>query len=258
MVGMDRSKISKINAQWLVRIKDPIEEMLVSPDKKVAEGEELVRLKHEDIKSFDVSMVVGSLTTESRQLINQQWTGKAIKKGEVLFQKGGVFGKKVLASEDGEALGLDEFLNFSYKTSESKKYSLFSPVDANVLVVDDQKISLKFSAYELEGQGIVAQKIWGNGNLAKIDDLNAVTYRLAGRIIFVENISKTLIMKAEVVGVAGLVVIGEMGAASDDVAIPILTMDREVYSAAVNKFGIETDYRMLLNSKVGRLLLVVK
>jgi hypothetical protein len=85
--------------------------------------------------------------------------------------------------------------------------------------------------------------------------LKDLTAEIDGQILFTKNLSRTFLLKAEVVGAAAVVTNASV---SEDLTVdlPILKMDLANWDELLSLRGKVRD--ILVNSRVGRLLVVIE
>jgi hypothetical protein len=117
---------------------------------------------------------------------------------------------------------------------------------------------LEFQAFEIKGKGIIEGKCWGSSDLKPIEKISDLDYQSEDSIVMSYNMEKSFVTKAEVIGVNGIIML-EKGSECVNIesALPILAVcqkDWEVLVAIGEK--LEEEARILLNTKLGRLLIV--
>jgi hypothetical protein len=202
-------------------------------------------------------------TVKSERIVNlpfdlkkyeNQLIGKQIKQGEVVAKTGGLFSKKIIAPCDGTISRIDEFNNLYVTTGDDIKKPILSPVDAKVVMVENDKIELEFKANEYVGVGLNENKAWATRGLKfgkVLGDLNVTD---DNKVLVVDKISAEMLAKAEVVGVKGVVVYGEQ---RENIysKLPILKIGVEEWNLLKNESKM--DGSVLLSAGNGRLLLVI-
>jgi len=257
-----KSKLPVVKSRWVVKI--PLgAKMVVDEGARVKKGEILLTCKAVKISSYNASFVLSRMSSGKLEEIKNSLNDKEFAEGDLLFADGGLFPKKIFSPCSGKFCGIDEFFNIQFQKVTDDRKEVSTPVDAKVLKIEKEKLTLEFNSVKYEGGGIVDGKAWGDGDLKVRDKMSELTSGLKGKIIFSTEPSSAYIIKAGVVGVAGLVVsdsITEIDFSEMDIAFPIMSLAEAEWDRlmAAGEIFAGGEQRMLLNSKVGRLLLVVK
>ena len=122
--------------------------------------------------------------------------------------------------------------------------------------VEANKIVLEFKAEEFEGEGLVEGKVWGKIEPRLLENIGQIDSRLAGKIIRVRKLEADMVIKAEVVGVVGIIS-GDFREDLDnwEVKIPVLSLrDGERFDRRLEKE--EAGMVGYLNCQKGKLLVV--
>lgn len=254
-----KSKLATVKSKWVVMIPNGAK-VEVSEGVKVKKGQLLLTCEEVGVDSYDASWMLSRMSKGKLQELYSSLSDKEFKEGDLLFVDGGLFPKKLYSPCSGKFCGIDEFLNIQFQTVVSKRREIVSPVDSEVLKVEKEKMVLEFESLKYEGVGLVDGKVWGESDLRIRNKLTELTSALNGKIIFSTEPSVAYIIKAEVLGVAGLVVPEpvEMDFKEIEVGFPVMSLERSVWDQLVDNQTDEGERRILLNSKVGRLLLVVQ
>jgi hypothetical protein len=250
---------TSVKAKWLVRF-DSNSKLLVKLGDLVDLGQELLVHTKDIVKTYDLSMTLSKFHKDCLVKMQSQWSEKLVNTNDILINTGGLMPKKLFCPDNGIFVGVDEFLNLKIKVEEGEKRTVFSPVSGKVVKIDKEKISIEFSAFEIKGRGIVQGKCWGDGDFKPVEKISELNYEDEGKVIMSHNIDKYLITKAEVVGVTGVIVLDNGDEyASIESALPILALNQKDWAVLVAMgFKSESNYRVLLNAKLGRLLIVKK
>jgi hypothetical protein len=244
-----------IKGKWIVKIPEG-GRIMAAEGKVVDIGDVLVRVEKVTTKSFDVSMIMGKMSkTRVEEWINK-WRGKEVKEGEIIYEGEGLFAKKIYAPVTGIIGNIDEFLNINFELRDGEKREIKSPVKAKVAKVEKEKMVLEFKAKEYGGEGLIEGKMWGESGvkISRIGDLNS---EMRGKVILVANANLTIILKADVIGVAGIVVEKNIEEVEElETKTPILKVDKSVFEILEDEFGRKPNKQLLINSKMGRLLVV--
>lgn len=249
-------EIKKINTKWVISIPEEIK-VLVKEGEKVESGQCLAEITIVNEKVIDYAKLFEKLSLKDRGKFVKDLEGKAITVGEVIFDSGGMFGKKIMASESGMVIKIDEFYNVHLKLTDDKVNKILSPTEAVVTKIDKEKIVLEFKAEEYLGKGIVEGRGWGIEGIKEINRLVDLSVNDEGKIMVTKNLSPTLLTKAEVVGITGVVVLDDGKLDKDDkinFKLPVLAVEEKVYKRLSE--SLVTGKRALINATNGRLLLI--
>jgi len=186
--------------------------------------------------------------------------GKEIKKGELLLKKGKFFKKRLLSPVGGELMDVDEFCNLKVKIKLDEKSKLLSPIKARVSNVSDGEITLEFEAWELKGICIFSGKTWGNISLFCLEKTRDLEEGMNGEIVFTKFLDQAFVTKAEVLGINGIVLVGDSVATEADLEfrLPVLKITDYSFKGLKSVLDEKKRYRVLLNSETKRLLFVVE
>ena len=247
---------SKVRAKWVVKIPEG-SRVLVKEGDKVEKGDKLLVLDLQETKYVDLSSVFTRISKDKLNEMNEKWLGVVIKEGDLLCETGGVFSRKIMSPYEGVVGGIDEFFNMRVDIKLGGSKDVHSPVAAKVSKVEKEKLVLAFEAVEYEGRGIVEGRVWGDG-IVKVENLSELNVFLKNKFVVIPQVTQSLITKADVMGVAGLIVIDEGDKSSIEagrVDEPVLALSREKVESVMDNY-IGKDVQILMNSKVGRLLFV--
>lgn len=256
-----KSKLAVVKSKWVVKIPDG-SSVMVAEGARVKRGEVLLMCKVVKISSYNASFVLSRMSTGKLEEIKNNLADKEFNEGDLLFADGGLFPKKIFSPCNGKFCGVDEFYNIQFQKTVDDRKEVVSPVNARVLKVEKERLVLEFNSMKYEGTGLIEGKAWGDGDLKVRDKMSELTSGLAGKIVLAKEPSLAYVIKAGVVGVAGLVVsdLTQIDFSDVDVSFPIISLEKTEWEhlMAFSQRVEGEDQRMLLNSKVGRLLLVVK
>lgn len=245
----------KIKGKWLIEVPEGAE-VLVKDKSKVDVGDELIKVKGEEIRSYSVADAVEKLGEERVKKIVDKWRGKEVKEGQELGGDGKLFGKKWYSPGNGAVEGIDEFYNLHLRASVGEEKVIRSPLKAVVDRSDKKDLVLAFDAWEFKGQGLIEGKVWGECDFEIVRGINDLSSRRKGEVVLVEGVDELVGLKAEVVGVRGLVILENETTEQTGDNLPILTVAEEVWKDLVKLTKKRS--RVLLNSKTGRLLVVIE
>ena len=119
-------------------------------------------------------------------------------------------------------------------------------------------VELEFRATEYGGRGISEGRAWGNKGLDYVGDISQLSSQYSDKIIMTEVLDQTWLVKAEVVGVKGVIVIDSHDESESDrinSKLPILALENNEWQEL--KKDIREFQRAMVNAAKGRLLLVV-
>jgi hypothetical protein len=244
----------KIKAKWI--IKRVAGEVVVEQEQKIKCGDLILRDNTEVIKCFDCASVFRGLKKEKIKEILNPVLNKRLAKGELMFKFGGIFSKKVISPIGGVFLGIDDFSNFMFQVANDEIRDIFSPVDGFIDKIEKDQIVVAFEAIEFFGDGLVEGKVWGNCDLKEINTITELSSFLDGDIILTDNLERCFLTKAEVVGVKAFVVLEKENTLEIDTSLPVISLPRKEWDE-LQKYKDGVKRRFLLNSKIGRLLMVL-
>jgi len=253
------SKSAVVKSKWLVRIPEGAR-VEVSSGMKVKKGEVLLVCEVAKISSYNELSFLSRMSLGRLKELNDSLCGREFKEGDLLFADGGLFPKKLFSPCSGKFCGVDEFLNIQFQLIIGNRKEVIAPVDSKVLRVDKEELVLEFNSLKYEGTGLVSGKVWGESDMKIRNKISELTSALAGKIVFTTEASPAYVIKAEVVGVAGLVMPEPVGTDFKEIetGFPVMSLAKTEWDNLMADQPLEGERRMLLNSKVGRLLLVVQ
>jgi hypothetical protein len=240
---------------WVIKLPTKAK-LLVKVGDKVDVGDNLAVFNSHKVETFDYSGSLTKMNDEQREELNKMFKEKPVKVGEVFYNLG-VFKNKICFPLTGLCLGFDEFKNLRVEKEESEKKEIFAPVKAKVSKIEEEKIVLEFRAKEYEGEGLNGLKAWGEGEIKIIDDIKFVNYELNKNVFFTKKFDKTLLLKAEVVGVKAIVILDKEEVKGLDINLPVLRLKEKIWNVFMKENKGE-EKRMLVNAKMNRLLLVLE
>jgi hypothetical protein len=243
----------KVKAKWGIPLFGETN-FLVKSGEKVFGGQVLAKIKDKKVNSFDFSGFLGKISSQKLLELNEKFADSWVNAGELICMIGGIFPNKICFPKSGNFLGLDEFGVLRIEEKDETEKEILSPVNSKVLKVDKDKISLEFEVYEFKGDGIVGGKVWGRGEIKLINEVKDLNFNLKGSLLFTNNLSKTFLLKAEVVGVTGIVT----KIKQDEILteLPVLFLDEGEWNDLFRSEGKVENF--LVNSRVGRLLMVLE
>jgi hypothetical protein len=246
---------TKIKAKWI--IKFPVgSKVLVKEGERVEENQVVVKVDYRKIESINLSNFVGKFSSTKIEQLNKRLKGVWVNSGELMCLSGGVFPRKICFPMSGNFLEIDEFGLLKIEIKEDEQRELIAPIESLVSKIETDKLVLEFKAQEFKGKGLVEGKSWGEGSLEIIDEARDLTSKLKNNIILTQNLTNNFLLKAEVVGVVGVVTNSEIKEEELITNLPLLQLSKEVWQELLRYQG--TNKKMLVNSRLERLLLVLE
>jgi len=244
-----------MKTKWIIKVSGEVN-FLVKQGDLVIKDQILARLKSKLIESFNFSDFFGKLGQEKLIELNEKFKHTWVNSGELLCLTGGIFPNKICFPMSGNFLEIDEFGNLKIEKIEDKEKEIKSPVDSKVVKTEDDKIVLEFEAQEFIGEGVVEGKSWGNGVVKIVNEMKDLNSSLEGSILFTDNLSKSFLLKAEVVGINAVVTNKSVDIDDIRIELPFLKLDDVSWEELMKHKGEEKS--ILVNSRVGRLLMVLE
>lgn len=246
---------TKIKTKWI--IKFPVgSKVLIKVGEKVAENQIVVKVDGKKVESINLSNFFGKFSDNKIEQLNQKLKGVWVNSGELMCLTGGVFPKKICFPMSGNFLEIDEFGYLKIEIKEDKQRELIAPTESVVSKVETDKLVLEFKAREFKGKGLVAGKSWGEGKIEVINEAKDLTSKLKNDILLTQNLTNSFLLKAEVVGVVGVVTDSEIKEEELITGLPLLKLDKDTWQELLKYQG--TSKKMLINSRLERLLLVLE
>lgn len=241
-------------------VKIPSEsQVLVKEHEYVSKGDSLIVMSSETTKSYDMSVFLTKVSPQKIEELKISLENRVVKEGDLLYETGGMFSKKIFAPCSGVFKKIDEFYNVQFLVKEDSKKDIVSPVKSRVSKIEEEKIVLEFDAVEFSGEPVVEGKVWGETNFDQVDKMNELNSRFSGRVIMTERFNQAFALKAEVVGVVAIVTKMKKEEIENlDISLPVLSVNDEEWGELSNFRSLDEKKQVLLNSKLGRLLMVVE
>lgn len=243
----------KIKTKWTIKL--PLKSnILVKVGDVVARDQVLAVSDNTEVKNYNYALVFRDIEIEKIIELNSKFKNELVNQGDLFCIKSGFFKKKICFPDSGKFLELNEFGNLKIEIVLGSKKEIKSPVRSKVSKIEDGKLVLDFWVREFNGESLVEGKAWGDGELTIINTLDKLGPSLDGKILFTNNLETTFLLKAEVVGVVGIVTNKKV----DEVKLklPVLYLNDDIWQ---DLFKTKTtDNRFLLNSIMGRLLMVLE
>lgn len=246
---------TKIKAKWI--IKFPVgSKVLVKTGEKVEKDQIVVKADYRKVESINLSNFFGKFNSSKIEQLNQKLKGVWVNSGELMCLSGGVFPKKICFPMSGNFLEIDEFGFLKIEIKEDKQREIVAPVESVVSKVEADKLILEFKAQEFKGKGLVEGKSWGESKLEVINETRDLTSKLKNNILLTQNLTNNFLLKAEVVGVVGIVTDSEIQEEEINTGLPLLKLNKEVWQELLKYQG--PTKKILINSRLERLLLVLE
>ena len=248
----------KVKAKWIVAVPDGATVKVKIGD-KVSEGGCLLETTERCEKMVNVSKILQILSVAERIKLAEKLAGTEVKSNEVVYEKKGMFPKKITFPLSGKIVKIDEFGNLYYQETGNKIKNVTAPVAATVTKSDGKSLELEFTAIEYSGRGINEGRVWGTRGMGYADDITELSVKYTDKIMLTPKLDQAWMSKAEVVGVAGIVVIDDDDAKKGDrinLRLPIIALEKSDWEELKEKAN-EVN-RVLINATGGRLLLEIK
>ena len=240
--------MKRVKTKWICRIEST-SKVEVEAGQKVGVGKVMATSKQREVVSYKMPMIGRDASL----------VGKVIEEGELVWKGGGMWPKKIFSPVGGKIVGFDELDNILIEKTSSTSKEVCSPVAALVSKVDKDKIVLEFEAIEFKGKGRTRGKVWGDISQVAVEKIADLNSGLAGKIVLVSGISAALLVKAEVVGVVGIVTREEESENIDQKIEMVVWSCAEKDWKDLKKLlaSSKGEARGMINSLKGRLLVVV-
>lgn len=245
---------NKIKAKWVIRL--PVgAEILVNLNELVEEKQKIAVVEIRKIESFNYSFVFGKFGGDKLLDLNEKFKKVWVNEGDLICTTGGFFSNKVCFPISGDFLEVDEFGNLKIEIKEEKSKDILAPVKSKVSKIEGEKMVLDFWAKEFNGEGLVEGKVWGEAEINLINEGKKLNSELEGKLLFTDNLDSSFLLKAEVVGVVGIVT--NLKNNELKTKMPVICLKNDDWQELFKNF-LNKEYKFLLNSRLGRLLLVIE
>lgn len=252
--------LKRVGVKWTIAVPEGEVKKLVKVGDKVESEGVVLEYKRQKKELVPASDFLKGHSLEEKEKILGQIKGKRFGVGEPIFSKGGIFSKKVLAKIEGEVEAIDEFDNLVMVGNETGVTErIRSPVAGVVSKVDKDKIVIEFKGWEVtgEGGGNLA-KVWGDLKLKIVKSIFDIKSDLiGGKVVIVENPDRIWLTKAQVLGVRAVIVVGDKSGV-EQMDLPIVGIEKKKIEELIMKYKNEESVRVLVNSRLGRILVVVQ
>jgi len=230
-----------MKAKWVIRVPEGAK-LFIKKGQKINQDGLVMAWGRKKVPWWDVEEMFLN-KKEKVMEFNQRWLDKKVNKNQILYKMGRIFGRKLLSPAEGICLGIDEFYNLKIETEKEKK-EIKSPVTATVSEIGKEEVVLEFEVAEFKGTGLIEGKVWGelSGEIQE------------GKVVMLDEADRALVTKAWVLGAAGVVAREADKTDWEGIELPILIIKEDDWEKLEKYKG----GRVLLNSKMARLLVVLK
>lgn len=245
----------KDKSNWVIKL--PVKaKVLVKIGDKVEVGDKLATFNSHKVEVFDYSGSLSLMSENKRQELNDFFKEKVVKKDE-LFCNIGIFKNQICFPLTGLCLGFDEFKNLRIEQIEDEEKEIISPIEAKVSKIEDGKMILEFKAKEYLGEGLNGFKAWSDGEVKIIDDIKFLNHDLEDKVLFTKNFERAFLLKAQAIGVVGIVILDNEELKEVDIDLPVLKLKEQEWNHFI-KDNLGKNKKMLINAKADKLLLVLE
>lgn len=247
----------RVKTKWVITIPDGAK-VLISEGQEVKADEDILEVTNGGEKILDVSDKFRGLSPIDKAKLMEKLPGMKIVADEIIFKTKGIFSKKIIFPINGEVIKIDEFDNLHFREVFNKVKKISCPVEAVVVKKDEKVVELEFKAIEYEGKGINEGKAWGIKGLGFVGNMMDLSFKDADKILLTESLHRSWLIKAEVVGVKGVVVISSNVEEENDridSKLPILAVEKKEWQELRER--VDEVKKAMINATNGRLLLVV-
>ena len=243
----------KIKTKWAIKL--PLKsKILVEIGDVVEQNQIMAEVEDLEIKSYNYAVIFSGIEAEKLAELNSKFKNELVNQGDLFCVRSGFLGKKICFPDSGKFLEVNEFGSLKIEIDAGNKKEIKAPVKSKVSKIEDGKLVLDFWVKEFKGEGLVEGKTWGDGQLEKINRLDELGPNMDGKVLFTDNLETTFLLKAEVVGVVGVVTNTKVDEIK--IKIPVLYLEDDVWQTLLKLKNQKN--RFLLNSVMGRLLLVLE
>ncbi|MBP9817535.1 hypothetical protein KBC75_02130 [Candidatus Shapirobacteria bacterium] len=241
--------MKRVKAKWIMKLPTTAK-LRVRMGEYVGREDVLAEAVEYRHKSIDMSKALHKQTEDVISRLKSRLPVE-VKAGEVLVERVGFFGSRLVSPETGLLLRVDEFNNFIYRWETDGIKLIKTPVPGRIVKCDKTGLAIEFHAKQFNGEGRGSGKKWAEG-MVVVGGLSEINSSLKDKLIIIENLDKMVVIKSEVVGVAGFILRNYAEVATE---LPLFMPDKNEYEKilALEKAG---DKQVLLNSSDGRLMIV--
>lgn len=248
--------MKKVSTKWVIALQ-PTAKTMVRPGEKVIAGQTVARDVIVKERIINIPGMAGLSPKEMEEFAVQN-NGRTVTEGEILFETNGFFKKKLISPAGGKIVRIDEFRNVHIQSTGEGEREIQSPTQALVESVNSESITLEFEAEEYTGRGLVEGRMWAHEGIKMVERMGELSFSDCNKIILLKKLTPAMLLKAEVVGVNGIVILDE-GEDEKNVRInfklPILAVGADDWKTLLGKAGDKR--RAMINTQNGRLLLVI-
>jgi hypothetical protein len=143
------------------------------------------------------------------------------------------------------------------QTDLAKNKKLISPISGKVSKVDKDRVVIEFEAEQFLGKEICGGKTWGICDFKEKENFTDLCFGDEGKVILVSKVDQIMILKAEAIGVKGILV-AESGIVDDEIIesdLPILMFALKDWEKLMLHAKKE-EAKVWLSSANGKLLVV--
>ena len=238
---------------WIIGFEGKKVSIKVKAGQKVAAGETLVEVEVVDRATISIGPQVAKWSEINKGALRHQLQGMKVSPGTHLV-------RGIESSVSGVIESIDEFMVAHILLESVHFQAITAPVKSVVKAVKKDTIELEFKAYEVPVVGLNEGKVWGDCQFVLLKTIVDIDFRKRGMVGIVDRFEKAMVTKAEVVGMAGLLLVGVEVENGTEVMTKVLlgTLSSAFFQQLMSKLGSESIFRVLLNTKVGRMLVAVQ
>ncbi len=251
-------KARKRIIRWALKVPKGAD-ILVKKGQVVEEGDVLMAVGRKEERLYDASLILSRYSKDSLEELGRAIKGRVVADGELLFTEGGIWSKKIYSPFAGKVVGIDEFGNIKFEIDNGEIKQIKSPVRGEVVETKGGRIVIQFGGQRFRGKALTEGRAWGRlgGTVARLGE---VDYSIRNKVVICEQASVTMATKAEVVGVAGIVI------REDDLKplerlesdMPIMSLgEKEWEELRGLALGRGEGKRVWINASKGKLLVIL-
>ena len=245
----------KVKTNWVIGLEKGAV-LKVKVGSKVERGTMLAVTEKKNKRVVPMIFLVEKLGRKKLEERLKVEKGKKVVKTDLMLKMPGLLGKKVFWPISGKFVGLDEFDNFIFEEKEVELNEVLSPVTAVVEKADKDEIVLSFKAVEFRGKAMVEAKVWCQSDLKETKGVVDMDCSCENSLLFCRVLDEIFLTKAEVMSVSGVVAEERDEETEIESNLPILFLTKKDWRVLIKMMSGE-EGQMLLNTRLGRLLIVV-
>jgi hypothetical protein len=251
--------VKRIKSTWIVGFSEN-STLKVKKGDRVIRGQVLFEEKYNEERVFGLQDQLRELSKVQIEEINQKFKGRKILQNEVIFEKKGWWGRRITAPQGGVFKDVDEWLNIHIIVDGKTQRMVKSPINAQVIGVKNNEIVLEFEAMEVQGKGVGDEsRKWVSNGIKYVNSPTDLNYESEGKVILLERQVNSILIKAEVVGVGGVVLLDGGVFLTEDVRInfkmPTVAVSEESFKELKELQGQQV--QVLVDGNSGKLLLMI-